>query len=162
LGTLGDFVYEFSAPDMNYSIVGGLGDLTARAFAEKGDNQSILDWGLQEDFLDYNTTAVVAELLDRATDELTQRAGATKIDITSQSLPDREPITDYWLGDTVTVVIDDAIFQVKAVEFEIILDGQGIQKVIPTFSNGNSPVGLLHNFDREARTRRAVNRLERK
>lgn len=147
LGSIENFSYEISAPETNYAIVGGLGDLMARAFAEQGDSQSIIDWRLIESFIDYNSTSVVAELLDRAFAELAQKASATKIDLVSRPMVGREPITDYWLGDTVTIVIDGVTFTAKAVEFSVELHGNGIQKVIPTFSNSNAAIGLLHNFD---------------
>lgn len=161
LGTLSNFVYEISLPEANYLFVGGSGNGTSRTFAEIGDSQSILDWRLKEDFLNYNKTNVVAELLDAGESELVQRAGAIKVEVKSQSMPGREPIMNYRLGDTVKVILDGIPFLVKATEFKISLAGNGSQKVRPVFSSSEVPVGLLHNFDRNARLRQTVNRLER-
>lgn len=162
LGTLGDFSYEFGLPDVNFIFVGGSGTGTSRAITELGDSQSILDWRIQEAFLDASKTSVVAELMDAGTAELGKKAGASKFSVSSIAMPGREPLVDYGLGDRIKAVIDGVSLTMIAAEFEISLTKDGAQKVKPTFSAGAVPVGLLRNFDTAVRTRQDVDLLQRK
>lgn len=106
-GTLSAFTLTQAAAEANYIIAGGGGEDTARTFRESGDSASIATYGRIEEFLDQRQTTVTAELDQAIADELASKAQKTELQLTPIASPALAFVTDYHLGDTVSVVVDD-------------------------------------------------------
>lgn len=105
LGTLRAFEYAVEPPELNYVIVGGGGEGTARLFVERGDPDSIVEWDRIESFRDRRDTTASDELSLTADEELTERAVKTSLSVTPLDTDGLAFGTGYGLGDRVTVVI---------------------------------------------------------
>jgi hypothetical protein len=105
LGTLRGFEFHVDPPETNYVIVAGQGEGTARAFVERGDSASVLEWGRVESFRDRRDTAVADELYQAADEELAEKAQRAALAATPIDTEQVRYGVDYDLGDRVTVVV---------------------------------------------------------
>jgi hypothetical protein len=106
-GTLSAFNYTLASASANYIIAGGGGEGTARTFREAGDSLSIAQDGRIEEFLDQRQTTVTAELDQAVAAELATKAQHAELQLTPIDTGAMAYVTDYNLGDTVSVVVDD-------------------------------------------------------
>jgi hypothetical protein len=162
IGNMSEFTHEISQPDDNFLYVGGSGSATSRAFSTASDSQSIIDWRRIEKFLNYDKTAVTAELTAAGNEDLAKRANVQKLDIENIQIPGRELFVDYFIGDKVGVIIDGEFIKFIASEAEITLEGSGLQTVKPTLSVSNIPIGLLRGTDQQKKDQWRLDRLEKK
>lgn len=145
-GNLESFDYDDLAPEMNYVIVAGGGEGTARVFEEMGDSASIIKYGRIEMFRDRRDTSDAAELRQTGNEELDDKA--QHIHLKTKVL-DTDAIafgTDYNLGDRVTVMVDGVAFAETVREVKITLTpdkGEEIEPVICTPSAGEMPLRVL-------------------
>jgi len=119
LGNLSAFEYTLQRPKTNYVYLGGSGDGTARIIQEGLDSASIIDFGRIESFTDNSSLSDSGEM-DTKINEVLEKKGATlSLKLTPISLPNMNPIDDYWLGDTITAIIDGEVVQSKITSAEI-------------------------------------------
>lgn len=164
LGTLSEYTYEESRPESSYIICGGLGEGTARAFAETQNSKAITTWGRVEGFLDYARTSVLAELVDQARAELEKASDTAKLSvaISPSEAEGRRPLLDYALGDVVSCVLDEEVVKMRLTQVEIKTDSAGGVQVSPTFAAGYIPIGLINPAAKAKYLRRSLGNLERR
>lgn len=173
LGNLRAFRYSTSAAEANYVVVGGGGEGTARVFSEQGDAGSVELFDRRiEQFRDRRDTSVPAELDQTAQEELSNKAAKSSLGITPIDTEGLSFITDYRLGDRVTVVANGArrgktvppavIIQDIVREIHILVnqEGETIEPSIGTPESGKRDLFAL--FDRITRTEARVRNLERR
>jgi len=158
-GTLDGLEYEYGMPVANYVYVGGTGELTLRAFEERGNAQSILDWQRVESFYDWRRSAVVAELLEAADKNLLEKVGAQTWTLSVIEQVGRVPFVDYQLGDTVSIYADGVQLPAVFSEAKIDLSPGGIAIVTPVLSATGLPIRLVDAIEQRQITTR-VRRLE--
>lgn len=173
LGNLRSFRYSTIVAEANYIIVGGGGEGTARTFAEQGDSASITLFGRRiEQFRDRRDTTVAGELTQTATEELANKAGKTSLSISPLDTEGLAFITDYLLGDRVTVIangakrgtsippaitIQDIIREIHIVVQET---GEVIQPSVGTPESGSRD--LFSIFNRITKSEARLRNLERR
>lgn len=150
LDNLSGVEYSLSSAEANYVTVGGGGTGTGRSVQEGQDSASVVRWGRIETFLDRRDTTVVGELNQAITDELAARAQRSELKLSPIDTDAIAFMTDYQLGDKVTVVVDgvalaDLVRQVNIVltatdseQVAPVVGGSNLAKVVPTFFGGSS------------------------
>lgn len=111
LGNLAGVQYSIAAPDGNYQYVGGTGTGQSRVIKEYSDTDSIAaGWGrIEGDFVDRSDTADATQLQQAGTDALTQNTEQMALAITPLETRDLKFGEHYFLGDTVTAVLQDGV-----------------------------------------------------
>ncbi len=132
LGNLRAYEYSVEAAEANYFIAGGGGEGVARTFQEKGDSQSIVDWGRIEQFRDRRDTTDTDELIQTIDEELLSKAEKTNLSTTPINTDAIAFLTDYGLGDKVTVMVDGEAIQDVIREVKITLTRDKGEVVTPT------------------------------
>lgn len=163
LGTLGAFSYTQASAEANYILAAGGGEGTARTFREAGDSLSIGTYGRIEEFLDRRDTTDTGELDQAITDELAQKAQRTELQLTPIDTAAMAFMTDYQLGDRVTVVVDDVPLAdiVRTITVQLSADkGETITPIVGSPALADQFVNIL--FRRLAETRSRVGSLERR
>lgn len=161
LGTLSEAEYESSASKVNYVVVGGEGEGTARTVFEKPRSDEIVTWGRVESFVDRRDTGDTAELEQTADENLAEGVGETGFSLVPIDLPGQEFLTDYALGDKVSAVIDGEVLQELVREVRINLTPEGPTQTRPTVGTpGASDVNRL--FQRLMNAEKNIRNLERR
>lgn len=148
--------YLANAPEGNWILAGGTGELTQRSFATAQDDTSISDWGRVEYFQDARNQDVLAGYVDevlakKTADTLGYGCTASNDDLTPQFG------TDYTLGDIVAMKIYGQYITAEVQQCEISVE-DGIETVEPRF--GTVAIGKLRNIFRRLNDLRAdVNEL---
>ena len=135
LGNIVDFQYREDASEHNYVIVGGQGVGVARTFFESGDSGSIVKYGRQELFLDRRDTNDSTELYDAIATALDEGKRRVDIRLTPLQTGGIAYLTDYELGDDVTMVIDGVQIQERIREITIRLSGGGGEEIRPVLQS---------------------------
>lgn len=173
LGNLRAFRYTAKAADVNYVVVGGGGEGTARTFYEQGDFDSIEYFNRRiEQFRDRRDTSVSGELIQTANEELANGAARTSLQITPIDTEGLAFVSDYSLGDKVTVVANGAkrgrtvppsvTIQdiIREISISVNQDGETIEPSVGTPESGRRDLFAL--FDRIARSESRIDSLERR
>jgi hypothetical protein len=173
LGNLRTFRYTADVADVNYVVVGGGGEGTARVFVEQGDIDSILYFDRRiEQFRDRRDTSDTTELAQTATEELAGGAARTSLQITPIDTDGLSFVTDYGLGDKVTVVANGAkrgrtvppsvTIQdlIREIHITVNRDGETVEPSIGTPESGR--YDLFRLFDRLSHTESRIGNLERR
>ena len=105
LGTLAGWTEASEAPAVNYVYVAGGGRGVNRVIVEYDDTTSIAEWGRIEGFDDRRDTVATAEL-DQAGAEVLSGIPTPELQLTALDTPSQQFITDWQLGDKVTVAHD--------------------------------------------------------
>ena len=148
--------YLANAPEGNWILAGGTGELTQRSFATAQDDASISEWGRVEYFQDARNQNVLSGyadevLADKTADTLGYGCTASTEDLTPQFG------TDYTLGDIVAMKIYGQYITAEVQQCEINVE-EGIETVEPRF--GTVAIGKLRNIFRQLKNLRAdVNEL---
>lgn len=148
--------YLANAPEGNWILAGGTGELTQRSFATAQDNASISDWGRVEWFQDARNQSVLSGYADevlakKTADTLGYGCVASTADLTPQYG------TDYILGDIVAMKVFGQYITAEVQQCEISVE-EGIETVEPRF--GTVAIGKLRNIFRQLKDLRAdVNEL---
>lgn len=106
LGNLGGFTYEDKAPVANYIFCGGGEELTDRVFVEGSDAESVAEWGRFEEFRDRRDTTDTTEMQQTITEELADKGPQTSLSISPFDTDTQRFGVNYYLGDTVTVLVE--------------------------------------------------------
>lgn len=122
LGNLASFSYKRTAPTINYAIVGGDGEGTARTYYEKPNSASVAAWGrIEDDLLDARNGDSSNEMSQAADEALVNGQASSSLSITPIDRPGQEFGVDYQLGDKVTVLLDS----VGPLEEQEVADAEG-------------------------------------
>ncbi|QNN98596.1 minor tail protein [Microbacterium phage Aesir] len=159
-GTLQEQNVEFAPPEVTRMVVAGQGEGTDRQFLQMSTADSAaaeIDWGLIiEEFKDQRNTDVVAELEAAALERLNE-AGFTKIAVKATPANETTMIfmTDFFLGDRVSVVIDGQEQPNSHItEAAIVIDANGIQTAVA--------IGDIADFDSDSALRQTVSDTQRR
>ena len=106
LGNLCGFTYDIDRPKANYIYLGGTGSGSSRVIAEGLNSDSILQYERIEEFLDQSSLSDIGQMYSKIQEELSKKAKQFSLKLKVADLPNMRPIDDYWLGDTVGVIID--------------------------------------------------------
>lgn len=139
LGNLAAYTYREEAPSVNYIIVAGGGEGTARTFAEKGDSASIVRWGRIELFRDRRDTTDATELLQTADEALSTGAAKTYLSIEPIDTEALAYGADYNLGDKVSVIVDGTTIHDVLREVHITLTPEAGESVRPLVGTPDQP-----------------------
>lgn len=131
LGTLGGWTEAQEAPPVNYVYVGGRGRGTQRVVKEYADTDSVAAWGRIEGFDDRRDTNETAEL-DQAGAEVLAGIPTPELQLVALDTPSQQFITDWQLGDKVTVAYDGQVFTDIIREVVIALEPNTPPLVTPT------------------------------
>ena len=148
--------YLASAPQGNFILAGGTGELTARYFQTAQDDTSISEWGRVEYFQDarnQNSLSGYADevLAGKTADTVGYGCTASTMELAPQFGQ------DYFLGDFVGMKVFGQYITAEVQQCEINVEG-GIETVEPRF--GTVAIGKLRNIFRQIRDLRAdVNEL---
>ena len=142
LNNITESEYIGKAPEGNWILAGGTGEMTERQFSSALNAESISEWGRIEVFQDarnqHDTASYVDEVLARKSDNMTGYS-------VTASDADNAPQygTDYKLGDYVGAKIADKyiIAQVQQVQAEV---SGGIERISPKF--GTVAVGKFREI----------------
>lgn len=134
-----------NAPDGNFILAGGTGEMTARQFDTAQDNTSISEWGRIEYFQDArnqnNLSGYADEVLaNKTADSVGYGCTASTDDLTPQYG------TDYILGDFVAMKIFGQYITAEVQQVEISVE-EGIETVEPRF--GTVAIGKLKSIFRQ-------------
>jgi hypothetical protein len=170
LGNLAGVQYSITAPDGNYVYVGGSGTGTSRVIKEYSDADSIAaGWGrIEGEFVDRNDTADTTQLQQAGTDALTQNTEQMSLAITPLETKTLKFGQDYFLGDTVSVTLQDGIPNVygtdgvivdilRSVTINLAADDVSVTPAIGTPGRAD----VLRIFKSLKNFRRRLNQLER-
>lgn len=161
-GNLRSFDYFEQAASANFAVVGGGGEGAARTFTTGGDSSSINTWGRIETFVDQRHTTDATELAQARDETLDQESSRTGLRIEPVDTGAVTYLTDYTLGDKVTVVVDGVSIQDVVREVHLTLDVDG-EAVAPTVGTPRESDPRVPQFFRQlARLRRDVSNLERR
>jgi hypothetical protein len=121
LGNLSAFDYSNDYPEANMIIVGGGGEGASRIIKWKQDNESIVNFGRFESFVDQRNTSDDAELEQSVDEALTNGAEKNTFNFTPIDTPQLAFGRDYGLGDKVSVVITqpDEVIDVETLYYFI-------------------------------------------
>lgn len=161
LGTLSEAEYESSASEVNYAVVGGSGEGTARTVVEQSDSGEIVTWGRIEKFIDRRDTADTTELTQAANESLAEGVGKTGFSLVPIDTTGQQYLTHYQLGNRVSAVLDGETVQEIVREITIRLTPEGPTVTQPTIgSPGAKDINRM--FERLTQVERSVRNLERR
>ncbi|WP_327292438.1 siphovirus ReqiPepy6 Gp37-like family protein [Streptomyces sp. NBC_01198] len=131
-GTLSGQKVAISPPGVTRAIVAGQGDLTERQFLEVDTAESLaaeVAWGRRiEQFIDQRQTDDWNEL-QQAGDEAMANSGFTSVAV--QAIPMEDSVMefghDWYLGDKVTVVVEDQELASTATGMSLLADSNGFK-----------------------------------
>lgn len=162
LETLSEASYESAASEVNYVVVGGSGEGTARTVFEKPNSDEMNTWGRIESFVDRRDTADTTELEQKADETLAEGVGKTNLSLVPIDLPHQQYLTHYSLGDRVSAVIDGEVVQDLVREVRINLTPEGPTQTRPTIGTPGASDDALRMFQRLATAEKNVRNLERR
>lgn len=157
----------FTAPTVTRVVVGGGGEGTARVFQGYVDDAREAEWGplgVVERFVDARDTSDAGVLAQRASEELTEGAGTTTLDV---STVDGDPWVygadqHYALGDRVRVTPVEGITRIEKVRaVTVSIDGEHGIRISPRIGDpspvSDPTVAILRT---QAKTRTRTTSLE--
>lgn len=153
-GTLNEQSVEVAVPEVTRMIIGGQGEGVNRQMISMTTPQSVQaedDWGLIiEEFKDQRNTGVEGELESAGLERLNE-AGFTKVALKATPSNDQTMIflTDFFMGDRVSVVIDEQEQPNSIItEAAIVVDWDGIKTAVA--------IGDIADFDSDSALRQTV------
>lgn len=156
---LASYRYRTEAPQANSVIIAGQNQATSRGFRYIRDTQSQDFYGVLESFLDRRDTNVNSELDQAGQVELQDKDEATVLEIQPLDVPGSQFITNYNLGDKVTIQLYDHQIQDIVRSVTITLTKENGEEITPTVgSSGGSPG--FHLFDQYKMLSSRVRKLE--
>ncbi|MEE6450536.1 siphovirus ReqiPepy6 Gp37-like family protein [Gottfriedia acidiceleris] len=168
LGNLLGFEYSTEDPEVNYTIVGGIGEGKSRTILEKGDYYSITNYGRIEEFLDRRDIDDNTELAQAMDEELSSKSRKIKLSITPIDTDSLSFGTDYNVGDKVSIILPNSnnsdVDKISDVVREIkITLNQGGVLVNPTIGTPESMGSKLLSFaEKMSKMKFRMSKLERR
>lgn len=159
LGNLPEYKYNVEAPGATYAIVGGGGEGTARTIVERYDGASLTAWGRIEKFVDRRDTTDSTELQQAGDKLLVDQASRSGVSATPIDAQGRAYLTDYDVGDIVTVVVDGTELADIVQQVKITLDDKG-ETIVPGVGSTASQFDALRMFSRLADIEERIRNLE--
>jgi hypothetical protein len=142
-------------------IAGGLGEGTARLFAESGDSTSIVRWGRRiERFRDRRDTADPVVVVQAVNEELAANGETSDLSITPIDTLAVQYLKDYTVGDVVRAVVDGTSIVDVLREVRLTLDPSG-EVVAPKVGSAGLR-DVLRLFDSLRTLSRRVAQLEKR
>lgn len=168
LGNLLGFQYSSRAPTGNYIYVGASGTGTSRIIKEFQDSTSIATWGRWEGpLVNEGSTSDSTAITQAANEALEQGQEQASLSFTSSEIESMRYGLDYFLGDTITVQLEDTVTpyeesgqivdQIRQVEIKLTPDKQTVTPSVGTGQRADV-FRLLRAFRQMARR---VNNIER-
>jgi hypothetical protein len=169
LKNLAGYEYESIAPEANYVYVGASGTGTSRVISEYSDADSIAAWGrIEGEFVDNRGTSDPTQLQQTGTEALTQNGEQASLSITPIETTNLRYGEHYFLGDRVTVQLDDdtstpydGVGQVqdilRSVVIQLDLDKQTVTPAVGTAARTD----IAKVFTRMKNLARRLNNIER-
>lgn len=157
-GNLKRYSRKVTMPEANYIVAGGTGEGVARDFQEAGNQESINIYGRLEWFYDYRN-ASSSELYDAMAGKLDEMSDKLSISLELADTDGSRWLTDYQLGDKVTVKLPNQTYAEKIRAEKLTLDAKGdhVQITIGTpgtKAQGKMPaIGKLYDKDRQSEKR---------
>lgn len=121
LGNITAYTHKESAGE-NYAVGGGSGNSIDRVIIEQADNNAIVQWGRIEGFNDHSDLTFIEDMVPALQADLVASANAVATTFTLADTSNLRYGFDYDLGDTVTVLVDGAVFREVIREISIALD----------------------------------------
>lgn len=130
-GQLEKTEYSYRAPEVTRVIVGGVGALTQREFLERTSTESLsseTSWGRRIEVFKDARSAQSEEELERAGDEELAERGKTieTVVVSPNEYQNMLFGTDWFLGDTITVVVGDEEIQQIVKEVAVVINDSGL------------------------------------
>jgi len=168
LGNLAGFTYSSRAPTANYVYVGASGTGTTRIVKEFQDSGSVATWERWEGpLVNQGSTSDTTQITQAATEALEQGQEQATLSITPIETVNMRYGLDYFLGDTVTVQLEDTVTpyeesgqivdQIRQVELSLTPDKTTITPSVGTGQRGDT----FRLFRAFRQLHRRVNNLER-
>lgn len=169
LGNLAGVQYSITAPKANYVYVGGTGTGQSRVIKEYSDNDSIARWGrIEGEFVDRSDTSDATQLQQAGTDALAQNTEQMSLSITPIETDNLRFGQHYFLGDKVTVQLQESIPSLygetgsivdvlRSVTINLTKDDVSVTPMVGTPARGD----ILRVFNTLRRFRSRLNQLER-
>ena len=132
-GALSGWQHAVTAGTVTRAIVAGQGEGTARFVIELADATAETDWGeRQEQFIDARDTNDTTVLTQRGHEQFLTAGAAASLQATPSATGLLVFGRDWWLGDTVTMIVDSVTVTapVSAVQIKVTGDGEAV--VTPT------------------------------
>lgn len=161
IGNLVSFNYSLTAPAATHFVVGGSGDLTARAFVVGGNSTAATAWDRIEAFRDRRDTTDTTEMTQTLNTEISDKGVKTGLKIRPIDIPSLRYGADYGF-DTVTAVIDGTEITDIIRQVELTYDGNG-EVVAPSIESASTSgaAAVLRIFDQLRNLERRLGALER-
>lgn len=134
-GTLGDFDIERAGGEANFVFAAGAGAEADRLIAEAENGEDAIRWGLIEEFLDRRDIGGIATLRQAAVAEVAQQAGIFRTDLQVIDTAGLAWLTDYDLGDRVSVIVDGVRLTELVREVKVELGPGDLEKITPSVSS---------------------------
>lgn len=142
LGNLAGFEYSRSRPKANYIYIGASGTGTARIVSEFSDSDAVAAWErIEGPLVDQGSTSDPTQIAQTGADALAQNSEQVSLSITPVETPTLMYGIHYFLGDTVTVQLEEPVTTPYAVDGQVVdtlrqvtinLTPDGPQTVTPT------------------------------
>lgn len=108
LGNLAGFEYSRSRPKANYIYIGASGTGTSRIVKEFGDSEAIAAWGrIEGPLVDQGSTSDPTQIAQTGTDALATNSEQVSLSITPVETANLMYGVHYFLGDTVTIQLEE-------------------------------------------------------
>lgn len=139
-GNLGGYEYIVEAPEANFIIGGGQGEVEARLFAYLGDEPSRALYGTVEYFDDQRNIEDLDELIDIINNRMIEKTEKTSLKFEPLEVANSRFMVDYRLGDKVTVEIGGETIHdlIRGIEIKVDQDGETISPIVGTPGVGTS------------------------
>lgn len=130
-GQLEKTEYTYRAPEVTRVIVGGAGALTQREFIKRSSTESLAAetlWGRQIEVFKDNRSAQSTEELENSGDEELEERGKTieTIVIVPSDNPNMLYGKDWFLGDTVSVIVGNTTITQIVKEVAVVVNSSGL------------------------------------
>ena len=132
-GALSGWQHALTAGTVTRAIVAGQGEGTARFIVELADTSAETDWGeRQELFIDARDTNDLDVLTQRGYEQFLTAGAAASLQATPSATGLLVFGRDWWLGDTVTMIVDSVTVTDAVSTVAIKVTGDGEAVVTPT------------------------------
>lgn len=163
LGNLQAWEYTSEAPIATYVYIGGSGEGTARAIAERPDPTPLIEWGRREVFVDSRDSNITSQLLQAGLEYQADNSEKVGLSITPVDTNSCIYGLHYNLGDKVSIVLESPAEPVVEIvrEVDISLTPSGPQVLRPII--GTPAAGpIVRMFDKFRENARRLTNLERR
>ncbi len=141
-GALDGWQHAVAAGTVTRAIVAGQGEGTARTIIELADTDAETDWAeRQESFIDARDSNDLDVLTQRGYDQITTAGAAASLKASPSATALLAFGRDWWLGDTVTMIVDAVTITAAVSAVTIKVTGDGEAQVTPTVGPADTLTG---------------------